>query len=97
MFIVSGDNHVVALDIATGAEHWSSPDAGKFTTAWGGFGRANGQFLGPVSVAVDGNGNVYVSDETRDDVQVFTADGMYIRTIGEHGSEPRQLDFALEV
>ena len=32
---------------------------------------------------------VYVIDAGRDDVQVFTKDGTYLRTIGRHGAQDR--------
>ena len=57
----------------------------------GRFGRANGQFLDPVAVAVGADGRIYVVDDARDDVQVFTSSGLYERTIGAHGSGPGQL------
>jgi hypothetical protein len=36
---------------------------------------------------------VYVVDDARDDIQVFTPNGTYLRTIGRHGSRPGELSF----
>ena len=48
-------------------------DQGNFITKWGmGFGEENGQFQDPEHLAVDSEGNVYVSDRKRDDIQKFS-------------------------
>ncbi len=65
----------------------------RFVGSWGGFGRGDGEFLDPWSVRLDAIGQVYVSDAIREDIQVFTSDGRYLRTIGRGGSEPGQLAF----
>ena len=45
---------------------------GKFITKFGGsFGKGDGQFEDPEHLAVDSEGNVYVSDRKRDDIQKF--------------------------
>ena len=44
---------------------------GKFITKWGSFGKDDGQFQDPEHLAVDSEGNVYVSDRKRDDIQKF--------------------------
>ena len=45
---------------------------GNFITKWGdGLGKADGQFVDPEHLAVDSEGNVYISDRKRDDIQKF--------------------------
>jgi tripartite motif-containing protein 71 len=45
---------------------------GNFITKWGnGFGKEDGQFQDPEHLAVDSEGNVYISDRKRDDIQKF--------------------------
>jgi DNA-binding beta-propeller fold protein YncE len=61
---------------------------GQFTE----FGRGDGQIVWPTSVAVDGDVNVYVSDEDRHDIQVFDRDGSFLRKWGTLGSEPGQFN-----
>ena len=45
---------------------------GKFITKWGSFGKGDGQFMDPEHLAVDSEGNVYISDRKRDDIQKFS-------------------------
>jgi DNA-binding beta-propeller fold protein YncE len=47
-----------------------------------------GQFARPTNVAVDADGNVYVADTFNDRVEVFDADGNFIRTFGKPGDGP---------
>ncbi|HYA84904.1 MAG TPA: hypothetical protein VEH06_15875 [Candidatus Bathyarchaeia archaeon] len=45
-----------------------------------------GQFKGPVAVAVDHMGNVYVADYGNNRIQKFNSNGTFITTWGELGS-----------
>jgi len=47
-----------------------------------------GDFSKPTNVAVDQDGNLYVSDTLNDRVEVFDADGSFIRTFGKNGDGP---------
>jgi len=49
---------------------------------------ALGDFSKPSSVAVDQDGNVYVTDMLNYRVEVFDADGKFIRAFGKHGDGP---------
>ena len=55
------------------------------------FGSKDGEFLDPVGIALGPDGLVHVSDDARNDVQVFTPAGKHLRTIGEPGGDPGQL------
>ncbi len=55
---------------------------GKFLTAWGTKGSGPGQFNLPHAVRLDSKGNVYVADRENDRIQVFSADGEFIRQFG---------------
>ena len=55
---------------------------GKFLTAWGTKGSGPGQFNLPHAVRLDAKGNVYVADRENDRIQVFTADGQFMRQFG---------------
>jgi hypothetical protein len=62
-------------------------------TTWGSYGQSNGQFNLPHSIAVDGDGNIYVTDAFNDRVQKFTSTGVYLIQWGNSGSGDRQFDF----
>jgi len=47
-----------------------------------------GDFSRPTNIAVDKDGNVYVSDTFNDRVEIFDADGNFIRTFGKPGDGP---------
>jgi hypothetical protein len=70
--------------IEGGAKRVQHFDAKRhFLASWGGFGTETGQFVKPSAIGVDRQGNVYVGDGARDDVQVFAGDGTYLRTIAK--------------
>ncbi len=52
---------------------------------------ALGDFAKPTSVAVDQDGNVYVTDMLNYRVEIFDADGKFIRAFGKHGDGPGYL------
>jgi len=47
-----------------------------------------GDFAQPTNVAVDQDGNLYVSDTLNDRVEIFDAEGNFIRTFGKPGDGP---------
>ena len=48
----------------------------------------HGEFSQPTNVAVDADGNLFVSDTWNNRIQVFDADGNFIRTFGKSGDGP---------
>ncbi len=85
------DNLYVA-DRATTTEPYArvqkfSP-SGAFLMAWGSRGTGNGQFTGPDGVDVDAAGRVYTIETEDPRVQVFSANGTFIRKFG--GYRPAQ-------
>ncbi len=60
---------------------------GKFAS----HGAEPGQFIWPTSIAIDKDGNVYVSDEYRNNISIFSTSNECISRWGEEGSEPGKL------
>src|SRR5262245_6792923 len=56
----------------------AAQDAPKFVLAWGGKGDQPGEFHSPISLAIDRNDDVYVTDLNNARVQKFTREGKYI-------------------
>lgn len=52
---------------------------GELIKSWGEPGDGPGQFLIPHSLCLDKTGNVYVADRENSRIQVFTADGQFVR------------------
>jgi hypothetical protein len=50
---------------------------------FGSYGSEPGQFVSPVAIGLDDGGNLYIGDQGRHDVQVFTTGGTYVRTIAK--------------
>ncbi len=53
----------------------------KFLSKWGRYGSGDGEFIYALDISVDTVGTVYVSDDGRHDIQAFTSDGRYLRSI----------------
>lgn len=56
--------------------------AGEFLMAWGEKGSGPGEFNLPHAVQVDAEGRVYVGDRENNRIQVFDADGKFLRQFG---------------
>jgi DNA-binding beta-propeller fold protein YncE len=52
---------------------------GKYLTAWGKPGTGPGEFNTPHSIAIDSKGLVYVSDRENNRIQIFDANGQFLR------------------
>ena len=59
---------------------------GEFLRQWGEYGSGGGQLWEPSALAVDGDGNIYVTDKRNQRIQVFNSTGQYLRQWGEAGS-----------
>lgn len=59
--------------------------------AWGRVGDGPGEFRGPLGVAVDDSGYVYVTDSENDRIEKFTADGKFVTSWGSSGTSIGQL------
>jgi DNA-binding beta-propeller fold protein YncE len=59
---------------------------GDFITTWGGAGAAPGQFNVPHSIVINAEGLLYVADRSNQRIQVFDADGNYVRESSHPGT-----------
>jgi len=59
---------------------------GEFIKTWGGEGSAAGQFNVPHSIVVNGDGLLYVADRSNQRIQVFDAEGNYLRESSHPGT-----------
>jgi sugar lactone lactonase YvrE len=66
---------------------------GKFITAWGKHGKAQGEFDTPHGIALDSAGKVYVADRANNRVQVFEPDGKFVAEWKQFG---RPSDVAID-
>jgi DNA-binding beta-propeller fold protein YncE len=69
----------------------------EFLDAWGSEGNAPGQFSGPIGIAIDKAGFIYVSDAENDRIQKFTSEGIFVAQWGSEGSEPGQLSRPMHI
>ena len=61
------------------------------SNVFGKLGSANGQFKAPTGVAVDGSGNVFVTDTGNNRIQKFTNSGQFVKAWGTVGIPPLQI------
>ena len=67
-----------------------SPD-GKYIGSFGSYGTADGQFIYPVGISCDRDGNIYVAEYGKSDrIQKFDARGKFLLSWGSFGSGPGQ-------
>ena len=83
---ISGTSFVLAVLLMA-----ASANAQVFSFKWGALGNGEGQFSQPVGIAIDGAGNVYISDQNNNRVQKFTSDGAFITQWGSGVTEVVQL------
>ena len=76
------NSEIVKISIGT------TPGDEEILTRFGKWDGDGGQFKWPAGVAVDGEENVYVTDEWLNRVSVFDRDGGFLRTFGEFGDAP---------
>ncbi|HHX63317.1 MAG TPA: TIGR03663 family protein [Chloroflexi bacterium] len=70
-------------------ERWQPRTA---VDAWGSWGFEPGQFAAPRGMALDVEGNLYVADSQNHRIQVFDADGAFVREWGGEGDAPGQFN-----
>ena len=87
----SGEPEVVVTLPAWNCISVFSPSGVKLRS-FGTKGSGPGQFMHPYGVAVDGEGNILVSDNYNHRIQKFTAEGQFLTAVGTKGSGPLQFN-----
>jgi len=64
----------------------------EYVGTMAGFGEEDGGLVWPTAIAHDSQGNIYISDEHRHDVQVWDRDHEFVRKWGTYGSGPSDLN-----
>jgi DNA-binding beta-propeller fold protein YncE len=62
----------------------------KLVDGWGSSGSADGQFLQPIGIAIDGDDNVFISDPMNHRIQKFTPGGELLAMWGTYGRDQGQ-------
>ena len=89
---------VAAASSATAGQQAATAGQGyKVVGKWGKAGRGNGQFANANGIAVDKAGNVYVADSDNHRIQVFSAQGAFMRKWGSEGGGNGQFEIAEDV
>ncbi len=69
---------------------WLPPEAGgahlNYGSTFGSKGSGNGQFAYPVMSAIDGHGNIWVTDYGNHRIEEFSSTGTFIAAYGKYGS-----------
>jgi len=86
--IAVNNNRLYITDLKNGKVLLLDRGTGKILATFGERGGEDGQFIGPLAVATDKQGNVYVSDTIRARISKFSSDGRFIMAFGETGDRP---------
>jgi sugar lactone lactonase YvrE len=70
---------------------------GESLARWGKYGSAPGQFDNPIGIAVDHQGNIYVSEEAGNRVQKLSPTGQPLAQWGSLGSGPGQFNMSYDL
>jgi hypothetical protein len=90
----AAEHKYVLNDTTAGAETVFEQPKGTESTApmfLNQFGSELGELKGPVSVAIDSKGNMWVTDWTDDRIVEFSPEGILLKAYGSYGSEAGQM------
>lgn len=79
IYIADSGNHRIS--------HWRISKNGiiGFINTYGEQGKGDGQFSGPSDVSLDPSGNLYITDQMNNRIQVFNSEGEYLYQFGQQG------------
>ena len=70
--------------------------AGDYLSEFGKYGTEDGAFVWPTDIEVDSQGNIYLADEHRNDIQVWDKDLNFVRKFGGSGELNRPSGLAID-
>ena len=70
---------------------YGTASAQDFISKFGAPGTGDGQFNSPSHVAIDAQGNIYITDSLNDRIQKFDPSGKFFLRIGSSGSDDGHL------
>jgi hypothetical protein len=82
------ENHLYVTDMKNCQVKVLDRFTGKLQQTIGSKGGNDGQFIGPLAVTVDKQGNIYVCDTIRARIQKFDSDGKFLLGFGTAGDRP---------
>ena len=90
-------NHAGEMFISAGNRVSVFSQRGTKLRSFGTRGSCPGQFLDPMGVAVDDDGNILVSESGNHRIQKFSNDGQFLASVGTEGTGPLQFDVLRDV
>lgn len=89
---VDVEDNIIVADTKNNRIQVFNSDGTAILRTFGTYGSSAGQLYLPIGVCVDGNGNIIVTDHNHR-VQVFSADGTFVRAFGAHGRGDSQFQY----
>src|SRR6266508_1939013 len=65
---------------------------GEYLSEFGKYGMEDGEFVWPTAIDVDSDGNIYLADEHRHDIQVWDKDHNFVRKWGGLGDDDQHMN-----
>ena len=90
---ITREGHLIVADRGKHCITIIDPTNGKKIRSFGQLGFGQVQFIGPHGVAVTQDGRIVVADFGNHRLQVLTAEGAFIATVGSEGSQPLQFQY----
>ena len=93
---ITREGHLIVAEMGKHCITIIDPTNGRKIRSFGQYGSGQVQFKGPHGVAVIQDGRIVVAD-CSNRLQVLTAEGAFIATVGSEGSQPLQFDHPWDV
>ena len=94
---ITREGHLIVTECGKHSITIIDPTNGRKNRSFGQRGKGQAQFINPEGVAVTQDGHIVVADYGNDRLQVLTAEGAFIATVGSYGSQPLQFNRPLGI